>query len=112
MKTENKFIIMIGVDAAKKGHAARFALAQADAVRKAAALMGFRTGLPETEEAERLCAGLPMGKLFAAGRGLVPLVRATLYEELAKSYPWSSLTSRPMAPKRRRRPLPRPPGPI
>jgi hypothetical protein len=85
MTTENKIVVILGLDAAKKPHAARFDLSQADAVRKAAGLMGFRTGLPETEEAQKLCAKLAVGKLFAAGRGLVPLVKAALFEELAKA---------------------------
>src|SRR4051812_31652070 len=84
MKPAGRLIVILGLNEKGKAHAARFDGAQADAVRRAASLMGFRTALPETEEAEKLVARLPAGKLFAAGKGLVPLVKADLYEQLTQ----------------------------
>jgi hypothetical protein len=83
MTTENtRIMVILGLDERKKPHAARFETTQADAVKRAASLMGFRIGIPSDEEAEKLAGKLPAGKLFAAGRGLVPLVKAALYEQL------------------------------
>lgn len=83
MTTDNvRLLVILGQDGSKKPHAARFETTQADAVRKAAALMGFRVGIPPDEDAEKLAAKLPAGKLFAAGRGLVPRVKAAVYEQL------------------------------
>jgi hypothetical protein len=84
MKVPSRMLVILGLNERGKPHAARFDTAQAEAVRKAAALMGFRTAVPKTDEAEALTLKLPMGKLFAAGRGLVPLVAGPTYELLAK----------------------------
>jgi hypothetical protein len=77
-------IVVLGLDEAKKPHAAQFEIAAADAVRKAARLMGFRTALPKTDEARNLAQQLIEGKLFATGRGLVPFCKMDTYEKLVK----------------------------
>jgi hypothetical protein len=82
--TDKKLIVILGLDETKKPHAAKFDLAQAEAVRKAAGLMGFRTAIPKSEEAIALADRLVPGKLFAAGRGLVPFCKADAFERLVK----------------------------
>jgi hypothetical protein len=75
-------IIVLGLDEKQKPHAAKFDPAQAEIVRKAARLMGFRTAIPKTEEAIALADRLPPGKLFATGKGLVPFCPAASYTKL------------------------------
>lgn len=80
--TKASLIVVLGLDEKQKPHAAKFDLAQAEAVQKAAHSMGFRTALPKTEEAIALADRLTPGKLFAAGRGLVPYCKADTYTKL------------------------------
>jgi len=75
-------ILIVGLDDKGKPHAAKFDFAEAEAVRKAAALMGFRTALPKAEEGVALADRLPPGKLFAAGKGMVPFCKLATYEQL------------------------------
>ena len=81
MNTKTKFIVMLGVGDDRKPRAACFDAIDNDAVRKAAALMNFRVGVPKTPQASALVSKLPDGKLFESGLGLVPLCsEATFYK--------------------------------
>jgi hypothetical protein len=83
MNNVNKqFIVMLGLDEKKQPRAAKFDLPHADAVRKAANLMGLSTAIPKGDEQKALMAKLAEGKLFASGRGLVPLVKKPVYDLL------------------------------
>jgi hypothetical protein len=81
MKTK-ELIIVLGLDEKQKPHAAKFDLSQADIVRKAAGLMGFRTAIPKSEDAIAQADRLTPGKLFATGKGLVPFCPKATYEQL------------------------------
>jgi len=80
--TTKPMIIILGLDEKQKPHAAKFDQSLAEAVRKAAGFMRFRTGIPKTDEAIALADRLPPGKLYAAGRGLVPFCKAESYQKL------------------------------
>ncbi len=103
----NAPLVILGLGEDKKPRAARFDPIQGEAVRKAAVLMGLRVGVPKTPEAAELATKLTVGQLFAAGRGLVPLVKADLYskltekldlESVATSGPSKGATAPPAAP--------------
>lgn len=78
----NEWIVVLGPDDKGKPHAAKFHPNQEEAVRKAAKLMGFRIGLPKTEEAIAVVDRLPPGKLFATGKGMVPFCPTASYAKL------------------------------
>ena len=77
-----ELIIVLGLDEKQKPHAAKFDLGQAEIVRKAARLMGFRTAVPKSDDTIALADRLPPGKLFATGKGLVPFCPAASYAKL------------------------------
>jgi hypothetical protein len=79
------YLVILGVDADDKPHAATFPLADEVVVRKAAELMGMRVGRTADDKARALARGLPSGKLFATGKALVPLVRHAIYDDLTKT---------------------------
>ena len=83
MKNAN-FVVLLGLDAEQKAHAARFGIVDEAAVRKAAGLMGFRIGQVKSAEAKELAAKLPEGKIFETGRGLAPYVREDIYAKLVQ----------------------------
>jgi hypothetical protein len=79
-----KVLVILGLDSHLKPHAARFSPAEEAAVRKAATATGFGVGAAKTEEAIALASKLVPGKLFATGKGLVPLTTAETYEKLLR----------------------------
>jgi hypothetical protein len=79
-----KYLVVLGLDAEKKPHAAKFDIVEEKAIRKAANLMELRIGKPKSKESDSLINKLPDGRLFASGRGLVPFVRPDIYEQLLK----------------------------
>ena len=75
-------LIVLGFDDQQKPRGARFVDAKPDLVTKAADAMGFKvyeTSPPEVAEAARK---LPLGRLYANGRGIVPNIRQSLYSDL------------------------------
>lgn len=82
MSTTKQFIAIIGIDSGKKPRGAKFEMANADAVRKAAQLMELRTVIAKTDEQIALLNKLADGKLFASGKGLVPLIRRPVFDAL------------------------------
>ena len=78
-------LVLFGRDAAGKRRAARFPAAQATGVEKAAGLMGLQI-LQLTEPGQVQRAGaLPLGRLFASGRALVPLVQGRILDAVLGS---------------------------
>ncbi len=87
----NRLLVLIGVNAESKAHAARFSASDEAAVRKAAALMALRVGVAASSKALELARKLPEGKLFEqSGKGLVPLVREEMFYELSKALSFDS----------------------
>ena len=70
--TDEKFLVVLGLDSEKKPHAARFSFVDEKAVNKAAGTKGFKIGIAKTKEAAAIVAKLIEGKIFDSGRGLVP----------------------------------------
>ncbi|KQP94360.1 hypothetical protein ASF60_13020 [Methylobacterium sp. Leaf113] len=76
-------LIVFGRDKDGKPHASAFAEADATLATKAADLMGMRTLAVETEEHRSIASQLPLGRVFASGKGFVPFVKKGLYERLS-----------------------------
>jgi hypothetical protein len=78
-------IVVLGIDIDGKPHASRFAERDAPFVQRAAELMGFHVIRIPREKGElyALAEGLPLGKIFATGRGFVPFVARAAFEKLA-----------------------------
>jgi len=81
----NTLYVVLGMASDGKPHASKFSEAEAGPATKAASLMGYRIGKAESEKARAAAGGLPVGKIFETGRGLVPLVKADLYDQLNAS---------------------------
>ena len=81
MKTET-FLVLLGLDEDSKPRAAKFDEKYENAARKAAVAKGYKIGRPKTDEAVGLASRLVDGKVFASGKGLVPLVNAETYKKL------------------------------
>ena len=83
MSTTKQYIMILGLDEKKQQRrAAKFDIGHAEAVRKAAHLMELSTAIPKTEEQRALLSKVAEGKLFASGKGLVPLVKKPVYDIL------------------------------
>jgi len=78
-------LVILGIGKDDKPHAASFAIADELTVRKAAQAMAMRVGRANDEKSIALVQRLTKGRLFATGKALVPLVKASLYDELLKS---------------------------
>jgi hypothetical protein len=75
-------LIVLGFDEQQKPRGARFVDAKPGLVTKAADAMGFKvyeTSPPDVAEAAKK---LPLGRLYANGRGFVPNIRQDLYSDL------------------------------
>jgi hypothetical protein len=84
-KTEEKeYLVIAGILKDGKPHAARFPASEQAAVRKAAQQLNLRPAKAVGEAALKLVRKLPEGKIFAAGKALVPFVKVDLYNELLK----------------------------
>jgi hypothetical protein len=83
MKTET-CIVILGLDADKKPRAAKFSESDEKAVMRAAAAQGLKIGRPKTDEAMELALRLVDGRIYASGKGLLPLVNAATYDQLLK----------------------------
>ncbi len=75
-------VVVFGRDDKGKPHASRFDAAHAPLAERAAGLMGMRVLRIASEEAVKLAATLPPGRIFASGRGFVPFVKAELFAKL------------------------------
>jgi len=82
--TQTDVLVILGIDADDKPHAAVFSADNESVVRKAAQMMGMRLGRAADEKARTLALKLPVGTLFTTGKALVPLVKPAIYDELLK----------------------------
>jgi hypothetical protein len=82
MKPTPSILVLLGLDENRKPRAARFDASQLEVARKAAKAMELKVGHPRTDEAKALALRLVPGRLYATGKGLVPLVKTATYDEL------------------------------
>jgi hypothetical protein len=75
-------LIVLGFDDQQKPRGARFVDAKPDLVTKVADLLGFKVFQATPPEVADIAKKLPVGRLYANGRGFVPNVRQDLYSEL------------------------------
>ena len=75
-------LIVLGFDDQQKPRGARFVDAKPDLVTKAADAMGFKVYEASSEDVAEIAKKLPLGRLYANGRGFVPNVRQDLYSDL------------------------------
>jgi hypothetical protein len=75
-------LIILGFDEQQKPRGAKFVDAKLDLVTKAADLMGLKVYEATAEEVAELAKKLPLGRLYANGRGFVPNIRQSLYSDL------------------------------
>lgn len=80
----SQFLVVLGIDANKVAHAARFNLIDEAAVRKAAKIRSFKIGVAKTKDAAEAAGKLIEGKIFDSGRGSVPVVAKEKYDQLLK----------------------------
>ena len=75
-------LIVLGFDEQQKPRGARFLDARLDLVTKAADAMGFKVYEASPPDVAEAAKKLPVGRLYANGRGFVPNVRQDLYSDL------------------------------
>jgi hypothetical protein len=75
-------LIVLGFDVQQKPRGARFVDAKPDLVTKAADAMGLKVYQATPPEVAEIAKKLPVGRLYANGRGFVPNVRQDLYSDL------------------------------
>ena len=75
-------LIVLGFDEQQKPRGARFLEGKPDLVVKAAELMGFKAYKTTSPEVAEIAKRLPLGRLYANGRGFVPNVRQDLYSDV------------------------------
>jgi hypothetical protein len=80
--TSTSPLIVLGFDQQQKPRGAKFVDAKVDLVTKAADLMGLNVYEATAEELAELAKKLPLGRLYANGRGFVPNIRQSLYSDL------------------------------
>jgi hypothetical protein len=85
MAQKAPILVVLGIDIERKPHASRFAGRDAPFVQRAAELMGFHVVRvpPDNAELYAIAKGLPLGKIFATGRGFVPFVSRSAFDKLA-----------------------------
>jgi hypothetical protein len=77
-------LILLGRDDQGKPRAARFPFGQADLVAKAAKAMNLTVGKANGSALAELTKKLPNGRLYATGRGFVPVVGRSLYGKIVE----------------------------
>ena len=75
-------LIVLGFDDRQKPRGARFVDAKPDLVIKVADLLGFKVYEASSEDVAEYAEKLPLGRLYANGRGFVPNIRQSLYSDL------------------------------
>jgi secreted protein with Ig-like and vWFA domain len=75
-------LIVLGFDEQQKPRGARFVDARPELVTKAAETMGFKVYEATPPDVAEIAKKLPVGRLYANGRGFVPNVRQDLYSDL------------------------------
>jgi len=84
MNTSVSPIVILGIGKDKKPRAGVFSSDDLETAKKAAGALGFEIGLPESDEAKALIAGLKQGKLYAGAKSFLPLIKQDLIESLRK----------------------------
>jgi hypothetical protein len=79
---ETPALLVLGFDEQQKPCGARFVDAKPALVAKAAQLMGLKVYRATSPDVAAVAKKLPLGQLYANGRGFVPNVRQTLYSEV------------------------------
>jgi hypothetical protein len=80
--TASPTLIVLGFDDQQKPRGAKFVDAKPDLVTKAANLLGFKVYEASSEDVAEYAKKLPLGRLYANGRGFVPNIRQSLYSDL------------------------------
>ena len=75
-------LIVLGFDDQQKPRGARFVDAKPDLVTKAADLMDLKVYQATAPDVAAVAEKLPVGRLYANGRGFVPNIRQDLYSDL------------------------------
>ena len=75
-------LIVLGFDDQQKPRGARFVDVKPELVTKAAELMGLKVYEASPPDVAEAAKKLPLGRLYANGRGFVPNVRQDLYSDL------------------------------
>ena len=75
-------LLVLGFDEQQKPCGARFVGDKPDLVAKAAQLMGLKVYKASSPDVADVAKKLPVGRLYANGRGFVPNVRQTLYSDV------------------------------
>jgi hypothetical protein len=80
--TSTSALIVLGFDEQQKPRGAKFVDAKPDLVTKAADLMGLKVYEASPPDVAEAAKKLPLGRLYANGRGFVPNIRQSLYSDL------------------------------
>jgi hypothetical protein len=80
--TATPALIVLGFDEQQKPRGAKFVDAKPDLVAKAADLMGLKVYEASPPDVAEAAKKLPLGRLYANGRGFVPNIRQSLYSDL------------------------------
>jgi hypothetical protein len=75
-------LIVLGYDDQQKPRGARFDQDKPDLVTKAAELIGLKVYDTSNPDVAAIAKKLPVGRLYANGRGFVPNIRQDLYSQL------------------------------
>jgi hypothetical protein len=75
-------LLVLGFDEQQKPCGARFVDAKPDLVAKAAQLMGLKAYKAISPDVAEVAKKLPVGQLYANGRGFVPNIRQALYSDV------------------------------
>jgi hypothetical protein len=86
-------LIVLGFDDQQKPRGARFIDAKTELVTKAADLMGFKVYEATSPDVAEVAKKLPLGRLYANGRGFVPNIRQSLYSDLVVALALESQTA-------------------
>lgn len=85
MNTKQTVYLAFGLDRDGKPRAATIPPDDLSVAIKAAATMGLKIGRAETPDALKLTKTLPEVRIFATGKGLVPLVKKAVFDALTKT---------------------------
>jgi hypothetical protein len=80
--TPGKLYVLFGADEYAKPRAARFSAEDRELLAKAAASMSLRLVEVTEPDVAEIAAMLPVGRVHANGKGLVPFIKGALYNEL------------------------------
>jgi hypothetical protein len=81
-KPPGKLYVLFGADEYAKPRAARFSAEDRELLAKAATSMSLRLVEVTEPDVAEIAAMLPVGRLHANGKGLVPFIKGALYNEL------------------------------